>query len=107
MLLHLSDLHFGTEKPECLTAIEDFCRQHRPEVIVVSGDLTQRARFIQFYNCKQFLESLNVPYLVVPGNHDIPLYHLWNRFFRRLCVISFSLVSLNQRLKQSIFLLWA
>lgn len=81
MLLHLSDLHFGTEKPECLTAIEDFCRQHRPEVIVVSGDLTQRARFIQFYNCKQFLDSLNVPYLVVPGNHDIPLYHLWNRFF--------------------------
>ena len=81
MLLHLSDLHFGTEKPECLIAIEKFCQEHRPELIVVSGDLTQRAKFIQFYNCRQFLDSLKIPYIVVPGNHDISLYNLWNRFF--------------------------
>ena len=81
MLLHLSDLHFGTEKQECLTAIETFCQQHQPEVMVISGDLTQRARFIEFYSCKQFLDSLKIPYLVVPGNHDISLYNLWNRFF--------------------------
>ncbi|MBU3118673.1 metallophosphoesterase family protein [Acinetobacter soli] len=81
MLLHLSDLHFGTEKQECLDAIAAFCREHEPEVIVVSGDLTQRARFTQFYSCKQFLDSLGIPYMVIPGNHDIPLYHLWNRFF--------------------------
>ncbi len=58
-----------------------FCTQHKPEVIVVSGDITQRARYQQFYKCRQFLDSLNIPYLVVPGNHDIPLYHVWNRFF--------------------------
>ncbi len=81
MILHLSDLHFGTEKPECIQAIQKFCLEHRPEAVVVSGDLTQRARFKQFYACKQFLESLNIPYLVVPGNHDIPLYHVWNRIF--------------------------
>ena len=80
MLVHLSDLHFGTEQPECIRALGDFCALHQPELIVVSGDLTQRARFQQFYACKQFLESLKRPYLVVPGNHDIPLFHLWNRF---------------------------
>ena len=81
MILHLSDLHFGTEKIECIDAIRKFCDLHSPEAVVVSGDLTQRARFKQFYACKQFLESLQLPYLVIPGNHDIPLYHLWNRFF--------------------------
>lgn len=81
MILHLSDLHFGTEKVECIEAIQRFCQLHQPEAVVVSGDLTQRARFKQFYACKQFLESLGRPYIVIPGNHDIPLYHLWNRFF--------------------------
>lgn len=82
MLIHLSDLHFGTERVECMHAIQKFCNEHHPEVVVVSGDLTQRAKFKQFYDCKQFLESLNTPYFVVPGNHDIPLYHVWNRVFK-------------------------
>ena len=82
MLLHLSDLHFGTERPECIRAIQKFCIEQQPEVVVVSGDLTQRAKFREFLACKQFLESLKIPYFVVPGNHDIPLYHLWNRAFR-------------------------
>jgi len=81
MLLHLSDLHFGTEREVCIEAIKQFCQQHRPEAVIVSGDLTQRARFKQFYACRQFLDALDLPYLVVPGNHDIPLYHVWNRFF--------------------------
>lgn len=81
MILHLSDLHFGTEKIACIQAIKKFCAQHQLEAVVVSGDLTQRARFKQFYDCKQFLDSLNLPYLVIPGNHDIPLYHVWNRIF--------------------------
>lgn len=82
MLLHLSDLHFGTQKPECLLAIKEFCKTHTIEAIVVSGDLTQRAHLSEFHACKLFLESLNLPYLVVPGNHDIPLYQLWRRVFR-------------------------
>ena len=81
MLLHLSDLHFGTERPACLTAIQEFCREQQPELVVVSGDLTQRARYREFFHCKQFLDSLNCRYLVVPGNHDIPLYHVWDRIF--------------------------
>lgn len=81
MLLHLSDLHFGTEREVCIQAIRDFCELHRPEAVIVSGDLTQRARLKQFFYCRQFLDSLDLPYLVVPGNHDIPLFHVWNRFF--------------------------
>ncbi|EPG40870.1 metallophosphoesterase family protein [Acinetobacter colistiniresistens] len=81
MLLHLSDLHFGTEREVCIQAIKRFCLEHQPEAVVVSGDLTQRARFKQFYACRQFLDALSIPYLVVPGNHDIPLFHIWNRFF--------------------------
>lgn len=81
MLLHLSDLHFGTEKQACIRALQQFCQTHAPEAAVISGDLTQRARYGQFFACRQFLESLNLPYLAVPGNHDIPLYHVWNRVF--------------------------
>ncbi|MBF7687035.1 metallophosphoesterase family protein [Acinetobacter rathckeae] len=82
MLLHLSDLHFGTEKKSCLDAIRLFCKQSSElEAVVVSGDLTQRAKFAEFLACKQFLKSLHLPYLVVPGNHDIPLYHVWKRVF--------------------------
>lgn len=81
MLLHLSDLHFGTEREVCIRAIQRFCQQYRPEAIVVSGDLTQRARLKQFLACRKLLDQLSVPYLVVPGNHDIPLFHVWNRFF--------------------------
>ncbi len=67
MILHLSDLHFGTEREACLQAIRQLCEEHPFEAVVVSGDLTQRARFIQFYACRQFLDSLQLPYLVVPG----------------------------------------
>jgi 3',5'-cyclic AMP phosphodiesterase CpdA len=81
MILHLSDLHFGTEKTQCMHAIRQFCLRYKIEAVVVSGDLTQRARFKQFLACRQFLDSLNAPYLTVPGNHDIPLYHIWNRIF--------------------------
>ncbi|WP_374663049.1 metallophosphoesterase [Acinetobacter sp.] len=81
MLLHLSDLHFGTERQSCIDAIHQFCQEHRPEAAVISGDLTQRARYRQFLACRQFLDSLNMPYLAIPGNHDIPLYNVWSRIF--------------------------
>ena len=65
MLLHLSDLHFGTERPECIQAIQKFCAEHKPEIVVVSGDLTQRAKFKEFLACRQFLDGLKIPYFVV------------------------------------------
>lgn len=98
MLLHLSDLHFGTERQTCIRAIQDFCATHQPEVVVVSGDLTQRAKLSEFYHCKQFLESLNTPYLVIPGNHDIPLYHIWKRAFRPFTLYQLFFGSLEKTL---------
>ena len=98
MLLHLSDLHFGTERVECIQAIQKFCEKNRPEVVVVSGDLTQRARVKEFYACKHFLESLNTPYFVVPGNHDIPLYDLWSRFFKPFTLYQLFFGSLEKTL---------
>lgn len=79
MILHLSDPHFGTEQPELVSALRQLCLQLQPEAVVVSGDLTQRARKKQFAAAKGFLESLGCPYLVVPGNHDIPLFNLTRR----------------------------
>lgn len=79
MLLHLSDLHFGTEQPRLCRALVQLCEQLQPEAVVVSGDLTQRARQEQFVAAQVFLQSLNRPLLVVAGNHDIPLFHLTRR----------------------------
>ncbi|MEC7120227.1 MAG: metallophosphoesterase [Pseudomonadota bacterium] len=82
MLLHLSDLHFGTEQPAVCQAIQRLCAQRRPEAVVVSGDLTQRAKEEQFVAASQFLHSLNCPLVVVAGNHDIPLFHFSRRMLR-------------------------
>ncbi len=79
MLLHLSDLHFGTEQPEACRGIQELCARLSPEGVVVSGDLTQRAKPQEFAAARKFLESLNVPYIVVPGNHDIPLFDVVRR----------------------------
>jgi 3',5'-cyclic AMP phosphodiesterase CpdA len=82
MLLHLSDPHFGTEQPEIAQALRALCLDLKPELVVVSGDLTQRARQVQFAAARDFLDSLGCPYLVVPGNHDIPLFHLPKRIWK-------------------------
>lgn len=79
MLLHLSDLHFGTEQPRVCRAVAQLCERLQPEAVVVSGDLTQRARQEQFVAASLFLKSLNRPLLVVAGNHDIPLFHFKRR----------------------------
>jgi hypothetical protein len=62
--------------------------QQRPEAIVVSGDLTQRARFKQFYDVPQFLDSLISHILLCRVIMIFRLYHVWNRFFLHLYVIS-------------------
>jgi predicted MPP superfamily phosphohydrolase len=79
MLLHLSDLHFGTEHSLITDALTQMCNMLPLEAIAISGDLTQRARRIQFQAFYDFFDSLGVPWIVVPGNHDIPLFHLPRR----------------------------
>jgi len=79
VLLHLSDLHFGTEQFSVLEALAALVRQHKPDLLVLSGDITQRARPAQFRAARAFLDGLGVPLFAVPGNHDLPLFDLWTR----------------------------
>lgn len=79
-LVHLSDVHFGRVDYEVVNRITAEINELNPDVVVVSGDLTQRARSHQFIEARAFLEALPKPQIVVPGNHDIPLYNVFSRF---------------------------
>ncbi len=79
-LAHISDLHFGTAMPAVVNGLLDAISELRPDLVVVSGDLTQRARTYQFEQAKDFLDRIQAPRLVVPGNHDVPLFNVWDRF---------------------------
>jgi 3',5'-cyclic AMP phosphodiesterase CpdA len=81
-LLHLSDTHFGTEVPAVADALLRWAREQRPALVVLSGDITQRARRAQFDAARRFVEQLGrAPVLAIPGNHDIPLFNLAARLF--------------------------
>ena len=83
-LAHISDLHFGAESPEVVEGLLEDLRSVEPSLVVVSGDLTQRARRKEFAAARLFLDRIPSPRLVVPGNHDIPLFDLVRRFARPL-----------------------
>ena len=83
-LVHLSDLHFGRTDPAVVATMPRTVDSIRPDVVVVSGDLTQRAREKEFLQARAFLASLPGPQIVVPGNHDVPLYRVWERFLSPL-----------------------
>lgn len=78
-ILHLSDLHFGRTDPDLVEPLLQAARAIAPDLVVVSGDLTQRARRGQFLEARLFLDRLPGPQLVVPGNHDIPLDRVLTR----------------------------
>jgi 3',5'-cyclic AMP phosphodiesterase CpdA len=79
-LVHLSDLHFGRVDRVIADALLHRVRDTQPDVIAVSGDFTQRARRWQFRRARAFLDALPPPHVVVPGNHDVPLYDVAARF---------------------------
>jgi 3',5'-cyclic AMP phosphodiesterase CpdA len=79
-IVHLSDLHFGRVDPLLLDPLVHTVNAARPDVLAVSGDLTQRARNNQFIEARAFLDRLPTPQIVVPGNHDVPLYDVLRRF---------------------------
>lgn len=82
-LLHLSDLHFGCEDPLAVGALRSLADRLAPDVVAVTGDLTQRATVAQFDAARRFLASLRCHRLCVQqGNHDIPLWAWWERLLR-------------------------
>lgn len=84
VVVHLSDLHFGRVDERLLTPLVAAVEAARPDVVVVSGDLTQRALASEFRAARDFLARLPHPRVVVPGNHDVPLYNILDRFVRPL-----------------------
>lgn len=86
-LIHLSDLHFGAHDPALVEAVEARVKAAQPDLVVISGDFTQRARTEQFQEACRFLERLRDEgheVLAVPGNHDVPLYDVLRRFLSPL-----------------------
>ena len=79
-LLHVSDVHFGPRHlPELAQAVGELVARERPDVVVVSGDLTQRAKPRQFRAARVWIDALASPAVYVPGNHDVPMYRFWER----------------------------
>ena len=83
-LVHLSDVHFGRVDPALLAPLARAVRDAAPDVVVVSGDFTQRARTAQFREAAAWLQRLPGPQILVPGNHDVPLYDVLRRFLAPL-----------------------
>lgn len=81
-LLQISDTHFGTEQPQVMQALLALAHAERPDVLVLSGDITQRAKASQFRLARQFCDELGIPRMLsLPGNHDIPLFNVFARLF--------------------------
>lgn len=80
-ILHLSDLHFGCEHRHMVEPLAEALRATEADLLVVSGDLSHRARGPQFWEAQRFLAGLRLPVLLVPGNHDMPLHNLIARAF--------------------------
>ena len=79
-LLHVSDVHFGPKHlEEPAAAVLELALRRRPAALVVSGDLTQRAKPGQFRAARRWIDASPVPVVFVPGNHDVPMYRFWER----------------------------
>jgi 3',5'-cyclic AMP phosphodiesterase CpdA len=86
-IAHLSDVHFGAHDPAVVAGAEAWLAEKRPDLVVISGDFTQRARVAQYREAGAFLDRLEaagLKTLGVPGNHDVPLYDVVRRFARPL-----------------------
>lgn len=82
-LLQISDPHFGTERPEVVAGLLRLAATLAPDVVLLSGDITQRATRAQFAAARAFARRLGrAPQLAIPGNHDIPLFDLRERCLR-------------------------
>src|SRR5690606_33289738 len=80
ILAQLSDTHFGTEQPEVVEALVAWMQDHAPDLVIFSGDITQRARRNQFQAARRFIDRIpKHNLLTIPGNHDLPLFDLLRR----------------------------
>ncbi|KHK89627.1 metallophosphoesterase [Novosphingobium malaysiense] len=80
-LFHLSDIHFGLEDQRAIDWVRDCIARERPDAVAITGDLTMRARHREFRAACEWITALDVPVTVEVGNHDIPYFNLYQRFF--------------------------
>lgn len=83
-IVHLSDIHFSEVDYSLVDRVIEKVGEINPDLVIVSGDLTQRAKSAQFVEARTFLDKLPRPQIVVPGNHDVPLYNVFDRFINPL-----------------------
>lgn len=109
LLFHLSDIHFGLEDVDALAWAKREIAARQPDAVIITGDLTMRARPAEFAAAKTWIDGLGVPVTIEPGNHDLPGYHLPERYLtplarfaefrgtveRRIALPNLALVSLN------------
>jgi len=79
-LFHVSDVHFGREDRAAIDWFGARVCEERPDAVIVTGDLTMRARAREFSAAAKWLEGLGTPVTVEVGNHDLPYFNLWARF---------------------------
>jgi 3',5'-cyclic AMP phosphodiesterase CpdA len=80
-IIQISDLHFGTEHPGMVEVLINDINNEKPDILIVSGDSTQRAKISEFKSMLALLQKLNTHNIIcVPGNHDISLYNPVERF---------------------------
>ncbi len=82
VLLQISDTHFGTEQTPVVEALVALALQQQPDIVVLSGDITQRAHAAQFQRARIFADRLAARVVAIPGNHDIPLINIAARLLR-------------------------
>ena len=81
-VLHITDVHFGRgHLPDRSAGVVRLAQEREPDVVVFSGDLTKRAKPVQFAEARRFVGALGAPTIAVPGNHDVPLFRVWERVF--------------------------
>jgi len=81
-LFHVSDLHFGREDTAAIAWFAETVRAEQPDAVLITGDLTMRARAREFEAASAWIGALGVPLTIEVGNHDLPYFNLWNRFVR-------------------------
>lgn len=82
-IAHLSDIHFGAHDDKIVAATEAWLEKHRPDLVIISGDFTQRAKSVEFRAASAYLnrlKAIGLKVLSIPGNHDVPLYDVVRRF---------------------------
>jgi 3',5'-cyclic AMP phosphodiesterase CpdA len=83
-IAHISDLHFGREDPVVAEGLRVDLHRLQPDIVVNTGDFTQRARRRQFQAAAAYMRRLPQPQISIPGNHDIPLFDVIRRFLSPL-----------------------